>query len=102
MKAIIDRGRRSVARWAILPTASRFEYVHNAADDPPIVHTTGTWTIAGQERVDSGPLPIREPKQVCHRTNSTVSELESLWSVAAQEVNWVWSLEMVIYVSEKV
>jgi len=62
MKAIIDRGRRSVARRAIPPTTAGFQHVHNAADDPPIVYAPSAWTIAGQKRVNGRPLMIREPK----------------------------------------
>jgi hypothetical protein len=47
-KAVIDRRVRTVFWRAIAPTAAGFEYVHDAADYPSIVHSLNASDILGK------------------------------------------------------
>jgi len=66
VKAVIDRRWRSIARRTILPTATRFQHMDNAADDPPVVYAPSPRTITRQQWINRRPLRVAHPKQVRH------------------------------------
>src|ERR1044071_9139023 len=63
-KPIVDRRRRAVLRWAILPAAAALQHMQDAADHPSIVDTLFAAHVARQMRLDPSPLLIAQPKQV--------------------------------------
>jgi hypothetical protein len=63
-EAVIDRRRRTIGRRAIAPATAAFQYLHDAADDAPVVHPRNPADIRGQERLDPLPLRVAQPKQI--------------------------------------
>jgi len=63
-KPIIDRRWRAIFGWTIAPAATAFEYMHDAADNPPIVHSINPSHIRRQMKLDLLPLLIAQPKQI--------------------------------------
>src|SRR5262249_18677655 len=63
-KPIIDRRWRTIFGWTIAPAATAFEYMHDAADNLPIVHSINPSHIRRQMRLDPLPLLTTQPKQV--------------------------------------
>jgi hypothetical protein len=78
IEAIVDRCRRPIDRWAILPAAAHPQHVNDAADHPSVIDPTRTRLIARQQRFDHRPLPIAQPELARHLQSSVVSKLESL------------------------
>jgi hypothetical protein len=44
----VNRGRRTIDGWAILPAATRLEHVNDAADHPPIVGSASPGWFLGR------------------------------------------------------
>ena len=63
-EAIVNRGARTVLRWAILPAASALEDMYDAADHAAIVLALDAAHIRRQVRLDPNPLLITQPNQV--------------------------------------
>ena len=57
-KPVINRGRRTIFRWAIAPAAPTLEHMHDAAYHAPVVHPFDASHIGRQVRLDSLPLLI--------------------------------------------
>ena len=72
MEAVVDRGRRAVGRWTILPATAGAQKVDDPAQDPAIVDAT----CRGQEWRDDGLLPISEPQLAGNDPSFTVCQLE--------------------------
>ena len=72
VEAVVDRGRRAILHRAIAPAAPDLEDMDDAGDHPAIIHTAGTALVPWQKRFDNGPLFIRQPKQVPHRSLQVV------------------------------
>jgi hypothetical protein len=76
MEAVVDRRRRSVARWAILPPAADLQHMDDAADDAAVILPMGAGLVLRQQRLDRRPLRVIQPK-IAHDPNSVVSQFES-------------------------
>jgi hypothetical protein len=63
-KPVINRRRRAVFGWAIAPSATAFQHVHDAADDASIICSLDTSHIRWQSRLNPRPLFVTQPKQV--------------------------------------
>ena len=61
-KAVIDRRRRTIVGRAIAPATAAFQYMHDAADDAPLISSFDTAHIRRQVRFDPLPLLITQPK----------------------------------------
>ncbi len=61
-KPIVDRGRQAISSGRVLPAATLFQHMNNAADDATIIVTWRTWSIFRQQWLDRRPLPIVQPK----------------------------------------
>ena len=67
-EAIVNRLVWPILTRAVLPSASRAQYVHNAAQNPPIIFALRSTLIGRQMRIDFHPLFVAEPKQaLIHR-----------------------------------
>jgi len=65
---IVDRLMRSILARTVLPAASDFLHMHDAAQYPPIIVALGTTLVGRQMRLDLRPLGVVEPKQIrAHR-----------------------------------
>src|SRR5208337_2664117 len=85
-KAIVNRGRRAISGWRVLPTTSRFQNMNDAADDATIVVARRTGLIFRQQWLDRRPLPIIQPKFSSHDSRS-VSKLESHFTILNQSAD---------------
>lgn len=73
VEPVVDGGRRTVDRWAILPAAPRFQDVDDAAQNPAIIDTPGARPITWKVRFDRCPLLIAQPELTSHDPSSIVS-----------------------------
>ena len=60
---IIDRRRGAVFGWAVRPTATAPEHVHDARDNPPVIDPPRSGLVLRQVRLDRSPRFIRQPEQ---------------------------------------
>ena|SRR5215831_5209745 len=77
-KTVIDRRLRPVLRRAIAPPAAAFQHVHNAADNPAIIHPLFAPDIPWQMRFNPAPLLIRQSKPLAAHNSSLFVAKESL------------------------
>ena len=64
--AIVDRRVRAVFRRAVLPTATRLQYVKDPADDATVVLAPLSRRSIRKVRPDQCPLVVRQPKPITH------------------------------------
>ena len=66
IEAIVDRGRGTVFRQAVLPAAAALEYMNNPADDPTVINTRCTNGMPGKVWLNRRPRLIRKPENLPH------------------------------------
>lgn len=76
-KPIIQRLARSIAGRCIRPPTSRFQHMNDPADHPTIVDSWHPAWLVRQQRRQTRPLLILQPKFVRHPLTPTVWECES-------------------------
>lgn len=62
VETVVDGCRRSVADWAILPSAARSQDMDDPADDPAVVSPMRAGLVGRKQRRNHRPLLIIKPK----------------------------------------
>lgn len=77
-EAIVERLLRAVdLLGTIAPTTAALQRMDNAGEHPPIIDPRHAARFLRQERFDPRPVLIRKPKEIRHRTASSLKGGES-------------------------
>jgi hypothetical protein len=78
MKPVVDGCGRPVARGTVLPPATRFQDMDDAADHSAIVGAMRAGLIGRKKRRDHRPLLIIKPELSCHHQTPSVESLNHI------------------------
>ena len=90
--AIIERLLRPIFGRRIDPSPTRFQNMHNTADDASVVNTRLATRIGRKMRFNPRKLRIRQPEQVSIHCRF-LSEAVNHNALIMPMVLWVWTLE---------
>ena len=76
-KPVVQRFSRTVDGGRIGPAAARFQHMHDAADDPAVIHPRHAARIARQVRRQSRELLLIQPEMIVIHNGSAFGDLES-------------------------
>ena len=77
LETVVERLPGAVDRRCIFPTATGYQHMHNAADDPAIIHPRLAPRITRQMRLDPTELVFRQPEISVFQERAPSGDLES-------------------------
>lgn len=87
VEAVVDRCRWAVFRGAILPPATTFQHMDDAADDPAVINPSGAGLVRWKMRIDRTPRIIVQPENLSHTTLQGI--LNPLESFSSHKINYL-------------
>ena len=91
---IVERFLRPVFPRRVDPATARFEHMHDAADDAPVVDPRVAPRISGKMRRNLRKLNVRQP-ELLENHRPFLSEAVNHKIVVTPTILWVWTLELV-------
>ena len=77
LETVVERLPGAVDRRCIFPTATGYQHMHNAADNPAIIHPRLAPRITRQMRLDPSELVFRQPEISVFQQRTPSGDLES-------------------------